>query len=180
MVKTGTSLRNVASVRRATASSQKEKSVPGEKPCIANGEGAQSSSSLLGDILAEVRVVRENLRGRRLLPPIGHSRKAIGAIANQRKVIRNRFRFDAELGNHACLIANGVGPAVELNDARPGDALAEIFVGCAKWSTLSTLSRRGPPSMPPRPARRRPRTRSLPTRPHPRLRFASSRIGNCE
>src|SRR2546426_8650823 len=60
--------------------------------------------------------------------PSRHTRKSIGAVAKHGQVVRNRLRLHTELGHHAGLVAQDVAPAVQLNNSRANDALAEIFV----------------------------------------------------
>src|SRR5207253_3600585 len=59
-----------------------------------------------------------------------HSRKSVRAIAYQGEVVGNRGRTDAESRHDTALVAQLAFAAVELDDAIPDHALAEILVGC--------------------------------------------------
>ena len=66
--------------------------------------------------------------GGRLCAPAGQTGKAIGRIADERQVIRDRRRRHAELRDHPRSSTTCSRAAVQLHDARSADALREVFV----------------------------------------------------
>src|SRR6185436_18087237 len=75
----------------------------------------------------QVRVLREG-KGRSLCSPAGYTGKAVGTIAYDRQIIRNRTRGNAKSFHNPSLITYRIAPAIYLNYACPYDALGEVFV----------------------------------------------------
>src|SRR5262249_9636608 len=106
-----------------------------EKPSIANG--GRPIPPVFRNIV-QVRVVGENCSSC-FFSPRRNSGKAVGTVANQGQVVRNRLRSDTKLLNHALLISYSARPAIQLNNSSSGDALAQIFVGRANDHTVHSL-----------------------------------------
>ena len=90
----------------------------------------------------QVFIARKD-RGSGLVPPSGQTRKSVGAIADHRQVIGYRLRLHAELGLDAGLVADDVGPAIELNDTCAFNTLAEILIRRANDDLLYAIILRG-------------------------------------
>ncbi len=88
--------------------------------------------------LLEVQVVREHRR-RRLRAPAGDAGKPIRGITHQRQVVRDGRRWNPELRDHAGLVADRRGPAVELDHPVTDDALAEVLVRGADDRLIDAL-----------------------------------------
>ena len=65
---------------------------------------------------------------RRLRAPARQARIAVGRVADQREVVGDRRRRDAELLDDAGLVARDARPAIQLDDARAAHALGEVLV----------------------------------------------------
>src|ERR1700676_4656356 len=59
--------------------------------------------------------------------PCRNTWKSIGAIAEYGQIVRNRLRFDTELGLYPGLIAHDAAPAVQLTNTCPNAALGATF-----------------------------------------------------
>ncbi len=103
----------------------------------------------------EVAELGEHRRGRFRAPSL-QSRISVGAVADQRQVVRDRRRRHAELRDDAGFVANRARAPIHLHDARAADALREILVRRADDDARRRADRARPPP-PPRPAHRRPR-----------------------
>ena len=67
-------------------------------------------------------------QGSRLGAPARHAGDAVGRVAHQRQVVRDRLRADAELVAHAGLVQGDVPPAVEADDPVAGHELRHVLV----------------------------------------------------
>src|SRR5947207_1269531 len=83
-------------------------------------------SPILGNAF-KVRILSQR-KSSRLYAPSRQTRVAISSVANHGQVIRNRCRADSELRHNARLIAQDIAPAVELDDSRAGNTLAQVLV----------------------------------------------------
>src|SRR5439155_17063046 len=81
---------------------------------------------LLGDVL-EVTVAREDGRGG-LCTPAGQAREAVGAVADEREPVRDRFRCDAKLLLDPWLVPNLSRAPIELDDPVVAHALRQTLV----------------------------------------------------
>ena len=83
---------------------------------------------VVGDLL-QVDVARQK-GGRALGTPPRKARKAVGGVAHQAEVVRDRLRPDPEPLPHAGRVAHRAGAPVEL-DHHPVHALGQVLVGRA-------------------------------------------------
>ena len=77
------------------------------------------------------------------LPMPGDAGIAVGCVADQREVVGDQRRVDAELLAHRGGIADRLGAAIHLHDAIVAHALREILVGCPDADLLDSLVGRG-------------------------------------
>ena len=85
----------------------------------------------------KVPKLREN-GSRGFRAPTCQSRIAVSGIANQRKVIRDRFWRHTEFSDHARLVKGDPCPPIELNHALAADALGQILIGSADDYAIDT------------------------------------------
>ncbi len=71
--------------------------------------------------------------------PSRQSREAICTVADHGHVVWNRLRPHPKFGDNAGFIAQGIAPAIELNDSCTHNALTEIFVRCTNEHLIDTL-----------------------------------------
>src|SRR5581483_1173524 len=72
-----------------------------------------------------------------------YARIAVGGIPDQREVIRDQCRIDAELRPYAGSITNQLAPSVHLDDAIPANALRQILIRGPNTNLLGTIVLRG-------------------------------------
>ena len=82
-------------------------------------------------------------RRRRLRAPAGEAREAVRAVADERQVVGDGRRRHAELRDHAVLVADNAGAAVELHDLTAHDALRQVFVRRADQHLRGVAGRDG-------------------------------------
>src|SRR5437588_13104357 len=65
---------------------------------------------------------------RRLCAPAWQARIAVGRVADQRQIVRDRRRGDAEFLDYSSLVIRDACAPIQLDDAGAADALREVFV----------------------------------------------------
>src|ERR1700756_1354409 len=66
--------------------------------------------------------------GRRLRTPAAKARIAIGCVADERQVVRERRRRDTEFLNHPRFVRGDACAAIQLDDACAANALGQVLV----------------------------------------------------
>ena len=82
--------------------------------------------------------LRENGRGR-FRAPAGQAGKAVGAVADEREVVRYRCRQHAELRDDAVSVDHAPRASIELHDVIADNALRKILVRRADQHLLGVL-----------------------------------------
>ncbi len=126
------SLRSVASTRNSIAPSRSRCSV------CASLDGTSDvdvPGARVGRDGFEVTVFGQD-GGGRFRAPARQARKAVGSITDQRQIVGDAGRRDAELRHDAGFVEDGARSPVQLDDAGPAHALREIFVRRADHDAL--------------------------------------------
>src|SRR5262249_47387788 len=118
--------RNVRAQRRQIAKEERTVAVLRQRPCKRPGVRCVDTPCrwIVGNRFKVLELCQHG--GRRLRAPPGQAWIAVGRVADEREIVGNRLRTDAELGNHARFVPDLARAADQLHNARAAHALREI------------------------------------------------------